>query len=650
MTATNELRRLDEPAPGPSGRRLLATPLLRAVIAVVLVLIGGVLARVHLGPLTLVAAAGLWIACVGRGSLLTRLVPFGLFVCLGIMVLAVAGPVVPALFGPTAVGGVCMLPAAAAFARAGLRRQRLRGLLPVDDVVILAAAGGTAWLFARAFIGASRTRQLAKMVIGGYDYLSHFDYMQMVWFHHGFMVVRPHAAILEPRPLITATPYGAHVLMTAAGMLASGQSALPSTAHMFRLFVAVLVVIGIVFVAVMSWTCSHLLGALDVPVGLRVPAILGVAAISTLGPFGSLYASGFASFLVGLAVAVIAMVLIATAKPEAWRWTTLLITIAIIIVAYSYTLILPVLLAAWLAHAWWQREQWSRTHSGRKTMATFGVLLLVASAGASLPLIPGTSALAGFGGVVQIQRGLLFSFGFGCILIAALARHLLHPAVIRLVALSAFAGGLVILFAIEQIAALGDVRYYPDKLAYVWLALSFLALLAELTSLAVPAYHLLTVQRRRRFVALACLIGVWSFGYVGPVPFAVTDRFNSPITFAWSDVKITRAQLALANELWTLPPRPGLTLFLGPLAHEAVDMWFAVLHRQSRADISSLTLAVGGQPAAVAAPALESWIGAHPNAVINVYALQPSWLRVAQNVVAATGTNKLRLHRLYLPG
>src|SRR3954462_4542990 len=330
--------------------------------AVAVVAVGAALGRAGAGSASIAFGVAVFVVVAPRGTLLTRVVAVAALMAAVLVAASLLGPVAPAVFGATALGGIICVPAAVACV---LPRASSRWALPrieADELAVAVVIVAAGWIFASPYIGASTAERLAAMNVGGADFAAHFDYMQNAWFHKGFLFVNTTHHVLEPRPYIAATPYGAHVVMAALGVLVSGHASLPAPATLFRLFVGFDVVSNVALVLVLTAMTARLLRFIGLGATTRALSVLVVGSVAVVGPLSVLRVQGFLSFTDGLALTLIALVFAVTARPSGWVADGAVVTAAIAVGLLTYTLMIPALLLAWAIFlmrtraAWWTRS------------------------------------------------------------------------------------------------------------------------------------------------------------------------------------------------------------------------------------------------------------------------------------------------------
>ena len=580
------------------------------------------------GPAVLGLAALAWVLATPEGNLADRLLSYVFSAMAAVIVLGLAGPAVPSIFGPGGLAAAVTAPPAVAVARRGVRRPSLRGALWPDAAAIGAVATVCGWLFWRPFHHGAPARLLTTMMLGGTDYLAHFDYFQNAWWHHGFPFVLPHHAILEPRPGLAATPYGAHVAMAGVAMLLSGHAALPSTGTALRDFAGCYVAAGVLFVSVLCAVAARLLVASGVPPAVRVAAVVFVGVTTATGVFAALYTEGFLTYMVGVAATLFGMAVAVVPSRLRWRDQAGLLTIAVLVGSFVYTLTVPVLLLAVAAFVIRTAATWRRRI---RPAATWAIGLAVIITGSVVPTLPSLHALDDTGGIAPINFMLPVATTALVAYLSRRAGERLPRFAAQLAWLAVATGLLVVLLAAEELLVSGQVRYYATKLAYLWLALAMLALLVQLGGLAADTTSRDTSRGRAAMAALAAGCLIWCAVDSAHVPRAISFAFPRQLDAVPYD-----HDSAVARDVVEVSESPGLRLRLlwGPRISSVPNRWIAILRRQWTATEDSLFLQVGSTDR-FATSRLELWLRAHPGDDVELFAENHRWQGYAS--IAAVG-------------
>lgn len=447
----------------------------------------------------LVLAAGLLTAATALFGLVISIWPWGL------------APLPVAGFALTGLVGAAVLLR---------RRPSFPRSFGIADSLVVAAAVTCAGVMLWPFRSGGLTNQLA-MVLHGEDFARHFMIFDAIRRAGGYMF--QHSADLGGsvlRPYMTY-PQGSHFLFALLDNFARSSTRvgdpLTSLGFLMWCFVGGFVFLCLAVLWAARWVAGPGLHGL---VALPVLALIS-AVMLTQDPV-QLIRNGYPSEIVGLALLVLALALLA--RPvRRHREQLVLVGTLTVGVAFSYYLWLPLLAIAVLAHLVQHR---ARLRRHRVAV----VVTLVATAVGSLivPLVneranSGSQLVLG-GGVADVNRALL-----GALLVAALASPVAVRAVRRLPVWRAWlvqvAGALVllVLLYVYQEVTIGETIYYYEKLLHQLMFLAFIGL----GSLGVVGQRLLRAEygprpaARPRFAgalgaAVAALAAVWMLA--GPVP------------------------------------------------------------------------------------------------------------------------------------
>ena len=611
--------------------------------------IGGGWAALAIGIVVFLLAAP-------RGTLVVRCMVLLVLECALLNGAGLVGPMASWAFSPPALGAVSCLPAAVVLAVSAPGAVRRLPRVPVDDVAVLLVGLFAALLLAKPLIGGSDVARLRMMTLGGADFAAHFDYVQNVWFHKGFLFVNGGHRILEPRPNIAAAPHGVHVAFSALGMLLTGRSALPSPMALLRLFGWFNVLVDTALVVALTGMTARLLRCAGVRPGVRTVAVLLTGSVAVVGAIGTLYVWGFVTFTAGLTATVVAVLIAATAKPAHAVAEGAVVTAAVVDGCLTYTLMVPVLILAFGLFLWRTRSLWRARSRRSRPFAAYLAVVAGALAFGIVPILPSSSAVGAGGGVTAPPLGLIVLVGLGTVIIALGAR-LLPSSIRQLTGLSLVIGALTLAFAADQLVTQGHVRYYGIKVVYVWLGIALVAFVAQLACLldAVITRNGLRL-RTTGVLAVAGLLAVTGAGYIGPgtPPPLIRPGGATPLVVKWVDApryepRAAREELAAGHIVLRALRVPGARdrLLWGPGVLLPVhNRWLAVLNRSWNARSDSLLARLLWFHNSVTWQ-LTTWLRDNRNgSALTLLVTKTSWLRRAQRAVADAGVDYVQIKSL----
>ncbi|GIG69470.1 hypothetical protein [Phytomonospora endophytica] len=404
------------------------------------------------------------VACVIRAgrSLVDRLM-ISLFITLGgIIVFGLAYSAWPWGLSPVPIAGTWFtgLLAIAFFTD---RRPSVPTRLLGSDLLIASAAvvGG---LMARWPVLGRDFETSLRYTSAREDMFRHFSLFDAIGYFGGYPVFN------EPEVTrITADmdvyPPGAHFLYAAVDNFLRSSSAPGDTEVQFWNYYGYTAIGFGLLCATLVWATRWAAG--PTVAGWRralVCAFVGVVVVS--GPLTTLFWQGYDSEIIGLALLAVTFALLLRPPPSAYEWiTTVTLLAAATVITYNlFALFLPAAaVAAVIAYRKRLAPIWKYTVGA----------IVVAGAAASfvfwqqLLVGLGPSHTNEIGGIVPFDRGTVAALGL-VVVAAMLSRTGRRVAVWPIAAVTIVIGlGIVMAFAVQQLAAFGETRYYLEKLIHV---------------------------------------------------------------------------------------------------------------------------------------------------------------------------------------
>ncbi|MEV0644866.1 hypothetical protein AB0I28_06345 [Phytomonospora sp. NPDC050363] len=198
----------------------------------------------------------------------------------------------------------------------------------------------------------------------------------------------------------------------------------------------------------------------------RALACSFVAVVVCSGPLTTLFWQGYDSEIIGLALLAVTFALLLRPPPSAYEWiTTVTLLAAATVITYNlFALFLPAAaVAAIIAYRRRLLPIWKYTAAA----------IVVAGAAASfvfwqqLLVGLGPSHTNEIGGIVPFDRGTVAALGL-VVIAAVLTRTGRRVAVWPIAGVTIIVGlGIVMAFAVQQLATFGETRYYLEKLIHV---------------------------------------------------------------------------------------------------------------------------------------------------------------------------------------
>ncbi|HET7311909.1 MAG TPA: hypothetical protein VFJ17_11360 [Mycobacteriales bacterium] len=621
-----------------------------------ILLAGAAAGALGVGWAAVLLGVAVFLLAARRGTLVTRMLVLLLLESALLIGAGFVGPFFAWAFAPPALGALVCVPAAVVVAASPSGVARRAPLLPVDDLAALFAGVVGALLVAKPLIGGSDVARLRAMTLGGSDFAEHFDYIQSVWFHRGFLFVSGGHRILEPRPDIAAAPHGVHVALSALGILLSGRSELPSMSALLRFFAWSNVLVDAALVVALTALTARLLRFVNVRPAIRVVAVLLVGSVAVVGAISTLYVWGFIPFAAGLTATVLSLVVAITARPGRSAADGAVVTAGFLVGGLTYTLMLPALLLAFGLFLLRTRSDW-RVRSWRCWPIVAYVALVVGTLVFSiLPVLPHSSAVSTGGGVTAAPLGLIVLVGLGTLVMTLAVRTL--PSIIReLSALSLVLGALTLAFATEQLVTQGHIKYYALKFVYVWLCIALVAFVVELACLL----DVVVTQKNLRLrstAAIVCagVVAMTGAGYLGQgtSPVLIGSGGATPLIVKWAFA--TSYMPTAAREEWTADrmilralrvPGPHDRLLWGPRVLLPVhNRWLAVLNRSWDTRSDSLLLRLRWFRFSVTWQ-LKKWLVDHAGGPpLLLLVTKESWSGRAHRAVAEAGADYVQIRSL----
>ena len=598
----------------------------RSVGAALILAAGIALAVVHLGVFAVALGVIAFATFATLDGLVDRLMALTAIVAGAFVLLALAGPEAEIAVTPAVLAVTVTLPGAVALALGRDVRRPSRSSLQHDAIILLAALGSAA-CFGYGYLAGNQAERLRSMIRGGTDYLAHYDLLQNVWVHHGFPFVHTSGAFVERRDDLTATPTGFHAIWSLLGTLVTGHSTPPQPTRLLDLLAASYVVQAVMLTMVSVWAVSRVLRTTPIVTSAAVPALLFVGAATVVGPIAGLTVEGFATFVLGLSLVIVAVTFAVTTRVTRWRGAAGVLWCSAVAGAFTYTLLIPALAGAWAMLLWRSRNEWRRGPFGVALAVVASVTLTAAMATSAITVLPNGSAIIATGGIDPIPRGLLLGVTTAAAVALFLGRTALPQAVRSLSVVATATAVVCAAFWAEQVVTVGAVRYYAEKTAYVWLALGLIAVAAQAATLL--QHHLSSMTQHRRVVVAGILsvAALWSFGYIGPSLRGVAPLPGTqPVAFRWfleSGIPPAQreSQRRLAADVLSASrlPGPSLRLLWESTGNTRHSRWMAILggHWSTYDDHMMTTVIAGGSCSVVA---LSNWLASHPRDVVLVAA------------------------------
>lgn len=404
------------------------------------------------------------VACVIRAgrSLVDRLM-ISLFITIGgIIVFGLVYSAWPWGLSPIPIAGTWFTGLLAIALLTGRRPSVPTRILGTD--LLIAAAAVVGGLMARwPVLGRDFTSSL-RYTSAREDMFRHFSLFDAIGYFGGYPVFN------EPEVTrITADmdvyPPGSHFLYATVDNFLRSTSAPGDTEVQFWNYYGYTAIGFGLLCATIVWATRWAAGP-TVAGWRRTLACSFVGVVVVSGPLTTLFWQGYDSEIIGLALLAVTFALLLRPPPSAYEWiTTVTLLAAATVITYNlFALFLPAAaVAAVIAYRKRLAPIWKYTVAA----------IIVAGAAASfvfwqqLLVGLGPSHTNEIGGIVPFDRGVVAALGL-VVIAAMLSRTGRRVAVWPIAAVTVIIGlGIVLAFAVQQLATFGETRYYLEKLIHV---------------------------------------------------------------------------------------------------------------------------------------------------------------------------------------